>query len=143
MTAPNPAIAQPKAVRLIYASMVGGILIMTTVTEFVLRPKMPPLPKGEFPPIFRLALLAVILALSIAAFIWSRNQVPKRAADQPVDAFWMSAVTPALVGWAIVEGGCLLGVVAYGLWGFADALVLAAVALVVLLMLNPGRLEGR
>jgi hypothetical protein len=143
MTAPVTVQHQSKVARLIYSAMVTGVLLMAVVGQLVLRPKMPVRDPKEFPPAFRLVILAAILAASVASFLWFRKQVPKRGADQSADAFWVKAAGPAIVGWAIAEGSCLMGVVIYAVLGFTDAIAIAAFGFIVLLLMNPARLETR
>jgi hypothetical protein len=142
MTAPVNVQQQSKVVRLIYSAMVAGVLLMAVVGQLVLRPKMPVHDPKEFPPAFRLVILAAIFAAPVGSFLWFRKQVPKRKADQSADAFWMKAAGPALVGWAIAEGACLMGVVIYAVLGFADAVAIAALAFIYLIMMNPSRIES-
>jgi hypothetical protein len=125
-------------IRLIHGSFCVGILLFAAVNYFLIRPAR----AGEsLAPAVLGALLGLSLAASAFGALVLRRRVPRRNTDESADLYWTTAAAPALLTWAPLEGGALIGLVAYLLDGSPAGLAVAAVALAGLIALNPGRLE--
>jgi hypothetical protein len=129
-----------KKIRLLYASMITGVLLFALVAHFVMRPAT--VEEGLFPPAVVQTLLRVALALSALSFVL-RRRVPRRAMDESADLYWTRASTNALTTWAVAEGAGLISVLVYGQTGSASAIGVGAIALVCYILHNPASLERR
>ena len=118
--------------------MIAGLILFAVVAHFVMKPSMAS-PDSVAPPELRalvaLALLACALSLPL------RRRIPKRPSDQSADLFWATAATPALLTWAILEGASLLSIVLYAFTGEPLAMGPAVIAILIFLLLNPGRFD--
>lgn len=97
---------------------------------------------GDFPAV----VLLVPLGLSLGACAMSlvlRKRVPQRSTDESANLFWTSAATPALLTWASLEAASLFAILAYALTGSQLPIAVAAVTVILLVVLNPARLERR
>ncbi len=134
-----PATTRPSTTaRLIHAALALGVVLFALVVFFVVRPAN--VEAAEMPPVVAGVLLALSLAACALALVM-RRRVPRRSTDESADLFWTRAAAPALLAWAPLEGGALLGVVAYMLTGTSAALGVAGIALAGLIAFNPARLE--
>lgn len=124
--------------RFIHASLIVGVLLFAAVSHFVMRPTMSdrPLPPAVVGGMLGASLLACALAVLVL-----RPRVPQRSADESTDLYWSTAGTPALVTWSVLEGSTLLATIAYMLGATPLALGVAAIGLLGMIVLNPGRLE--
>ena len=140
MTAPsNPQGAQPALVaRLIHGSLVVGVVLFTAVSHFIMRPSMSAQP---LPPLVLAGMLGVSLMASALAVLVLRPRVPQRSADESPNLYWSTAGAPAIVTWAVLEGAALLAVISYMLGASPVALGVAAIAVLGMIALHPGRLE--
>jgi hypothetical protein len=120
--------------------MITGVLLFAVVAHFVLRQSMAT--SEELPPVMINALLGVALA-ACALSLLLRSRVPRRSGDEPVDRFWARATTPALLAWAPLEIAGLLTVFLYARTGAQSAVVVAAVAMLLFAVTNPGYFERR
>jgi hypothetical protein len=124
--------------RLIHAAFAIGIILFAIVAHFVIRPSRAMI--TDLPP----AVIGVALGISLAASgvsVVMRRRVPRRNTDESADLFWTTASLPALLTWAPLEGGALLGIVVYLITDVPAALVVAGIALAGLIAFNPARLE--
>jgi hypothetical protein len=140
MTAPTSAQSPAQAARLIHASLCLGVLLFAGVSHFVTRPSMADQP--ALSPTAAHALLAAALGACIAAFIL-RRRIPLRPRDVSADLYWTTAASPALIAWAPLEAASIAAVYLYGRTGSAPALVVASVAWLLLVALNPWSLDRR
>ena len=124
--------------RLIHASLIAGVVIFGVLTYFVIRPAQP---EKALPPTVHSVLLALSLTASAIAFFVMRGKIPRRSSDVSPDLYWTSAYSAAMMTWAPLEAGGLLGIVAYMLYGSALSLTVAGIAVAGMIVLNPGRLE--
>lgn len=124
-------------VRLIHASLVAGLILFAIVNYFLIRPQR----TGSLPASAVAILLGLSLAASALSFLVLRGRVPQRSTDESADLYWTRASAPAIIAWAPLEGAALLALVAYMLAGSTASLVVAAIALLGLIALHPGRLE--
>ena len=140
MTAPSkPQRAQPALVaRMIHGSLIVGVVFLTVVSHFIMRPSMSAQP---LPPMVFVGMLGASLLASALAILVFRPRVPERSADESPDLYWSTAGAPAIVTWSVLEGGAFLGIIPYMLGASPVALGVAAIAVVGMIALNPGRLE--
>ena len=136
MTAPQAAPA--KTIRMIHAALVTGVILFGLVAHFLLRKTTADF--GQIPPLAINALLGLSLC-ACAVSLLLRRRVPQRATDESADLFWTKATTPAMVMWASLEAPCLLTIYLYMRTGSPSAIGVAAVAVVLFIILNPGYLE--
>jgi hypothetical protein len=137
MAAPQTTARPSTTIRLIHGSFVVGIVLFAIIVHFVTRPTMADV---TVTPIVIGVLLAVSLAASGLALVL-RRRVPTRNTNESADLFWTTAATPALIAWAPLEGGALMGIVAYMLSGMPATLVVAGIALAGLIAFRPARFE--
>ena len=88
------------------------------------------------------ALLGASLAGCAVSLLLSRR-VPRPTSGESADSFWKRAGQPALISWALLEGAGLLAVVLYSQTGSSAAISVAAVAVFILVLLNPAYFEKR
>ncbi|HKW49427.1 MAG TPA: hypothetical protein VJN70_18375 [Gemmatimonadaceae bacterium] len=138
MTARSAAVPTAKTTRAIYGALVSGMLLFALVGYFVLRRSFAD--AGYLPAAVVPLLLGVCLAACAAALLL-RRRIPKRATDESADLFWAKASTPALLTWVPLEGASMFAVLLYALTGSSSAIGVAAVAIVLIVILNPRRLE--
>jgi hypothetical protein len=139
MTTPQMTPPTSKTARLIHGASVAGVLLFAIVSHFVLRPINAD--SGGLAPANR-----VLLGLSLAACVLSlllRGRVPKRSSDESADLFWSVAGPLAMPVWAALEAAGLLAVLVYTRTRSIAAVAVAAVALLLFIVLNPGYFEGR
>ena len=120
--------------------MITGVLLFAIVAHFVLRPNMAR--AGELPVVVLDGLLGVSIA-GCALSLVLRNRVPQRGTEDSTDLFWTTATTPALLTWMPLDAASLLAVFVYARTGWQIAIAVAAVAVVLFVVLNPGYLERR
>lgn len=138
MTVQQTAAPAAKTVRLVHFAMTSGVVLFALVAHFLMRPSM----TGAMdisPDILRL-LPGVALGAALVSLLL-RSRVPRRSASESPDSFWRKALAPAMVMWAIAQGAGLLSVFVYGVGGAQAAIGIAAIAVVIMIILNPGRLE--
>jgi hypothetical protein len=138
MTAPRAAPPTAKSIRLVHAAMITGIVLFAVVAHFVMRPSMTG--ATDISPDIQRLLPGVALGAALVSLVL-RRRVPRRSAGESPDSFWLKASSPALVTWALAEGGALLGVFLYGVVGLQSGIGIAAIAVVIMIIENPGRLE--
>lgn len=124
--------------RMIHLSMPAGIVLFALVVHFVIRPARADLARPSTTVIW--ALLALSLAASGLSVVL-RRRVPRRNTNESADLFWSTASTAALITWALLEAGGLLGVVAYMLSGMQVAVLAAGIALAGFVVFSPTSLE--
>lgn len=140
MTAPTATTRPATTARLIHASLTLGVIFFAIVVHFVVRPAREE--SAALPPVVVNVLLGLSLAASALSVVM-RRRVPRRSTNESADLFWTMAAGPALVTWAPLEAGALLGIVAYMLAGTPAALGVAGIALAGLLVFNPAQLERK
>jgi hypothetical protein len=124
--------------RLLHASLTLGVVLFGLVTHFVVRPARS---EVAMEPIAINVLVGASLAITMLGALVMRPRVPRRNTDESADLYWTTATPSALMMWAVIEGGGLLGVVAYLLNGSLAAMIAAATSVAVLIALTPGRVE--
>lgn len=127
-------------IRLIHLAMIGGVLLFAIVGHFVLRPALAS--SAELSPVILRSVLGITLGACVVSFLL-RQRIPKRSTHESADLFWTTAAGPALITWGSVEAASLLAVFLYAWTGRAEALAVAAIAVVVLVAHNPAALEKR
>lgn len=128
-----------QTVRIIHAALISGVVLYALVAHFVL--VRDARPDGGLHALIP-AILGVMLALCAAGLLLSRR-VPQPVSGESADSFWTKASSPALVAWTPIEAAGLLGVTTYAQTASAAAIAVAALALLVFVLLNPGYFEGR
>jgi hypothetical protein len=124
--------------RMIHASLAIGVVLFAIVNYFVVRPTMA---AESVPPLVVNVLLGVSLAASALGVVVLRGRVPRRSTDESADLYWTRAMGPAIIGWAPLEGGALMSLVAYMLNGSVASLAVAGIALLGMIVLHPGHFE--
>jgi hypothetical protein len=139
MTTPQTPAQTSKTARSIHGALVTGVLLFAIVGHFVLKPTSADsaglTPNGR-----------VLLGLSLGACVLSlllRGRVPKRSSDESADLFWSVAGPYAMRVWAPLEAASLLAVLIYTRSRSIAAVAVAAVALLLFVVLNPGYFERR
>jgi hypothetical protein len=115
------------------------VILFAMVAHFVLLPNASS--TGNLASITPI-LLAVALAVCVLSIFLS-TRVPRLTSGESADSFWKRAGQPALIVWAFLEGPGLLAVVLYSQTGSRAAISVAAVAVLILVLLNPAYFEGR
>ncbi len=121
-----------------YGGMVLSVILLSIIGPIFFRQKV-----AESGAI-RDSVLRILLGVSLGASalgLLLRRRVPRRIASESTDLFWTTAASPALVAWTPIEGAGLIAAIAFSLSGSLAALAIGGVALVLLLVLNPGYLE--
>ena len=133
---PNPA----KVVSSIHAALVSGVLLAGGAF-FMVRARVPA-PGGGQTLGMILPVLGIGLVLVAASVL--RRRVPERGSQQSSDAYWAVAENreAAIVLWFVTEGAALISLVGYFLSGRPAATAAAAIALGMLILYRPSRLEG-
>jgi hypothetical protein len=134
----NQTAAPATTARLIHASLAAGVLLFGAGVYFALRPN---LASAAAPPAALISALIGFSVVACASSLVMLRRVPRRSTDESANLFWTRATTPALVTWALVEGGSLMAIVAYVLSGSVAALAVAGVGLAGLIALNPRYIE--
>ena len=129
-----------KTIGLIHAALVTGVILFALVAHFVILPAATT--SGEFPAVVARLLLGLSLGAMVLALLL-RRRVPQRQTDESADLFWTAAATPAVIVWAPLEAASLLGVFVYSRTGSVPAIAVAAVAILLLVVMNPAYLERR
>jgi hypothetical protein len=138
MTTPQPPVTS-KTARVIHGALVAGVLLFAIVGRFALKPTSADswgLPLNN----------RVLLGVSLGACVLSlllRGRVPKRSSDESADLFWSVAGPYAMRAWAPLEAASLLAVLVYTRSRSIAAVAVAAVALLLFVVLNPGYFERR
>ena len=138
MTTPQPPVTS-KTARLIHGALVAGVLLFAIVGHFALKPSSADSAGLTLNN-------RVLLGLSLGACVLSlllQGRVPKRSSDESADSFWSVAGPYAMRVWAPLEAASLLAVLDYTRTRSIAAVAVAAVALLLFLVLNPGYFEGR
>jgi hypothetical protein len=138
MTAPQATVPVSKSVRMIYGAMVFGVLIFGAIGPIAFRQKVAD--SGALPDSVVNILVGASLAASIVGFLL-RRLVPRRSVNDSADLFWTTAASRALIPWTLLEGGCLVAIIAWSLSGSLAALGVGGIGLLLLLAVNPWFLE--
>jgi hypothetical protein len=120
--------------------LVTGVLLFSVVGYFVYKPT--DANSGGL----ALGTVDVLLGLSLGACALSlllRRRVPKRSIDESADLFWKAAGPPAMLVWMPLEAASLLAVFVSAHTHSIQAVAVAAVAILLFIVLNPGYLERR
>jgi hypothetical protein len=120
--------------------LVSGVLLFAVVGYFILGPT--DAKQGDLAPVTA----SVLLGLSLGACVLSlllRRRVPKRSIDESADLFWRAAGPPAMLVWMPLEAASLLAVFVSARTRSIPAVAVAAVAVILFIVLNPGYLEKR
>jgi hypothetical protein len=101
----------------------------------------PPIPGAPIIAYVTAGFALVSIATSLVLF---RSKIPQRPMDQAPDDYWsMNEVRGlAIVMWAMIEGASLFAWVGYFLTGAVLPAAVGAIAILILIVVRPGRLEG-
>jgi hypothetical protein len=136
-----PAINAFRATQILHGALVLGLALAGGVFFMLLRVRGQPLEGG---PNLGPVLAGAAAGLLLLAALFLRRRVPPRRYDQTPEAYWTSVEIrgASILLWAVVDGAGLLGWVGYVLTGASVPAAAAVLALVVLLLFRPSRLEG-
>jgi hypothetical protein len=135
------AVPTAKTIRQLHAALVFGMLLFASIGYFVLRPSFAP-DTRDFPAWLLPAGIAASLG-ACAVSLTLRRRVRRRAADESPDLFWSTASGSAMTTWVALDVATVVGVLLYAFTGSASAIGAAVIAIVLLVILNPARLERR
>lgn len=133
----TPAPPSARTATIIHLALSAGMVMTVLVLSFLPGP-------ADVAPEARRLLTYLLLALALGAFTAAQlllTRLPAEPAD--TDAWWRARFGRALVGWALLEAGAVLGGVAYFLTREAYALGVPALGLVLLALAAPARLGPR
>ncbi|HEY4670914.1 MAG TPA: hypothetical protein VIG78_02515 [Gemmatimonadaceae bacterium] len=139
MTGPGQTPPTPQTVRVIHGAMVAGLILFGLVAHFVMLPK-------RSPGVGLIPLLPWLLGVSLvgcALGILLSMRVPRPSTNESPDPFWRRAAPLAMIAWTPLEGAGLLAIVVHSLTGSTAAAIVAIVAVIVFLLLNPSYFERR
>ena len=121
-----------------HAAMIIGVVGFALIVQFVVRPSA----TGaiDISPDIQRLLAGVALGAALVSLLL-RWRIPRRSASESPDSFWLKASSPALATWAVAEGAAMVSVFLYGYVGVQSGIGIAAIAVVIMIILNPGRLE--
>jgi hypothetical protein len=134
-------VAAARAVRILHAALVIGLILVGGVFVFLLRGLGPSLTNTPLIGYATAGLGLANLAVVVGVF---RPRIPQRRTDQSPDDYWATneARAAAIVIWAMVEGAGLISLVGYFLTGAVIPAAVAALAVMTLIVLRPSQLEG-
>ena len=121
-----------------HAAMIIGVVGFALIVHFVVRPSLTG--ATDISPDIQRLLPGVALGAALVSVLL-RWRVPRRSASESPDSFWLKASSPALAMWAVAEGAAVLSVFLYGYVGVQSGIGIAAFAVAIMIILNPGRLE--
>jgi hypothetical protein len=136
--------AQPpgraKVIRLIHLGLTMGVVLMAVTIAAMRISGSAPEPSMSSTTALGITGAGVLaIAISLAVL---RPRVGQRDSAESVDDFWSGPPTQAaLIAWAVIEAGGLLGVVGYMLSGAWAPLGLAVVSILGLVFTRPGTFE--
>ena len=116
-----------------------GVVLFAIVAHFVMVPKADP--AGGLAPLVP-ALLGLALALCAVAIPLS-TRVPRQTGGEPLEDYWRRTAPRAMIPWALLEGAGLFSVVVYSQTASRAAIAIAAVAVIIFGLMNPGYFEKR
>ena len=131
-----------RVVRIVHAALTIGLIWVGVTFVLLLRVFGMDFGFGAgLAPIFA-GLSAAILAI---ALFFLRGRTPARPMNQPPEDYWASneVLAAAITFWAALEGAGLVGWTGYLLTGSLLPAALGAVAILVLLVFRPSRIEGQ
>ena len=137
MTSPLTPQQRLRVIRIIHASLMAGIIVLLLVSVWAHRATPPPVESDSFTTL-RYAGLALLAATLVALPLLPRPD-PAPAPGQGADRWWAASQGRLIAMWAVMEGAALFNAVVWLLTRDPTPLVAAAVALVVLFVLRPGR----
>lgn len=131
-----------RVVRILHAAMLGG-LVATGGTLVLVRRLVPLPPIGNSRTLAPVLTTAAGLLLTVA-WLALRSRIPSRRSEQSAEAYWGVPSTRGgvMVLWAAVEGAGVVAAVGFFLTGAGATAAAFALALVTLVLLGPGRLQG-
>jgi hypothetical protein len=138
MTGPQASAPTSESARRIHRALVIGVLLFAVVGYFIYGPT--DTSSGGLAP----GTVRLLLGLSLGACALSlvlRGRVPKRSSDESVDLFWRAAGPPAMLVWMPLEAASLLAVFVAAHTRSILAVAVAALAVLLPIVLNPGYLE--
>ena len=142
-TSPPPQLANAAhIVRLFHTAFLGGLFV-SGVMLYLMRRLSPPPSLGDGSTL-AIVLTAVSLVLLGVAMSVLRLRVPDPGPGQDSNAYWRDAARrgAAIVLWATIEGGGMVGAVGYFLTGSIIPAVAFALAFGALAMLRPAHIDG-
>jgi hypothetical protein len=138
----HPAPGSPaRTIKLMHFAMFFGVFLLGVVAVVVnMRPDAPDPVQPPVMGIVFTGIGALSMAISLAVF---RPRFPGKSSGESSDAFWtQSRMASALIIWALIEGGALVGVVGYFLTRIWAPLTLAIIAVLLGFVTRPAALEG-
>jgi hypothetical protein len=136
-----PTVDAARAVRIMHAALVAGVVLAAGVVAFLIQSKrIPPLLPGGVATI--VAALSLVQLVVAAGFL--RRRIPERGIGEESQSYWAAPEHrgAAIVLWAVTEGAALLGLIGYFLTGALAPAVVAGIAIVTLAFFQPSHLEG-
>lgn len=139
MTTQPTVVPIARAIRLMYAAMVAGLLLIAIVLHFMFRPTAT---SGDRAEVVTRVFLGISLGASALALLL-RRRIPRRSTDESAELFWATASLPTFRMWMPLELGSLIAVAVYSVTGSFASLGVAALVVFLFLVLNPAYLERR
>ena len=140
MTSPLTPQQRLRVIRIIHASLMAGIIVLLLVSVWAHRATPPPVESDSFTTL-RYAGLALLAATLVALRLLPRPD-PAPAPGQGADQWWVASQGRLIAMWATMEGAALFNAVVWFMTRDPTPLEAAAVALVMLFLLRPGRYLG-
>ena len=122
-----------------HGGMITGVVLFGIVAHFVMRPNASS--GSNLRPLVPFLLGFALVSCAVSVMLSRR--VPRPSDADTATSFWVKAARLALISWALSEGAGLAAIVTYSQTGSVAAIVVAAVAVFILVLLNPGYFEGR
>lgn len=138
-TQPRPDIA--KVIRLIHIALTMGVALMAGVMIVMRSTGAGAAPSGTAMQGYLIAGMGVMaIAVGLAVL---RPRVPARGSTESPEEYWTEMRrAAAIVVWALIEAGGLMGVVGFMLTGLWTPLAVTAISLAGLFLTRPASFEG-
>lgn len=135
-----PQASRSLTARIVHAAIMLGVIMMAAIA-IGLRISRTFTGESRGSAVVGIALVAGALGGFAGGVIARRTLVPRRPAE-PVDAWWATNLGRAIVIWALIESGALIGLILYLMQGTLLGLVLGGAGLAGLALAAPRRLEN-
>jgi len=136
MTSPLTPDARLRTVKIIHGALMAGVIVFLLVTAWV--PRATPPASGGFGRALTYGGLALLAAALVVLRLVPRPD-PAPAPGQTTEQWWGVSQGRLIVMWALMEGAALVNGVVWFVTRERTPLAAAAVSLVVLYVLRPGR----
>lgn len=129
-----------RSVRMMHTALIMGVLLAGVAFAFQVSAR-------QYPPEGGKTLGMVLPTLGIGLLLVSvsvlRPRVRERSSQQSSDGYWAAVETrrAAIILWAVAEGAAFISLVGYFLSGALAGIAVAVLALAVLILYRPSRLE--